>query len=367
MKKVLLIMLISIGLLISLLIPDAYATVLYYHTDHLGSSSVLTDGLGNISRETQYYPYGETFQDTSADQSPYKYTGKEADEETALYYYGARYYDPGIGIFISTDSIRQYASPYAYSGNNPIRFVDIDGNVYIGAIEREALNETVQVAAQLIPGSLSTLADGANLGGINAFGYKQFGDKQLQDLLIIMENHPLLAGEDVITGRWGGKGSDEFFIVAKEGKLKEIMEHGDFKGLFKFENPVDPNKISNVAEAFGKSFPGRSSLRKRLSNLIKGAGGDTNIDPKDWQSALSRAKLRSNFGGIAKSLMNLLKNSGKALKSVPSGEDLLPFTPTGDTKEALDHYKSIEDPSSKEVFRSLNIWWGHYDPEYGEL
>jgi RHS repeat-associated protein len=58
--------------------------------------------------------------------SPYLYTGQLHDPETNLYYYGARYYDPQLACFISTDPVKNN-SPYTYVRNNPLRLVDPDG------------------------------------------------------------------------------------------------------------------------------------------------------------------------------------------------------------------------------------------------
>ena len=90
MKKVLLITLLSIGLLITPLISKGYASAVYYHSDHLGSSSVITESTGSISGEMQYYPFGMKFHDSTAQNLHYEYTGQESDDETGLYYYGAR-------------------------------------------------------------------------------------------------------------------------------------------------------------------------------------------------------------------------------------------------------------------------------------
>ena len=62
--------------------------------------------------------------------SPFKFNGKEYDEETGNYYYSARYYDPKLSIFISVDPLAdKYPgwSPYNFCMNNPIYFIDPDG------------------------------------------------------------------------------------------------------------------------------------------------------------------------------------------------------------------------------------------------
>ena len=52
----------------------------------------------------------------------------ELDDEIALNYFGARYLDPMLGMWISVDAARQYQNPYLYAGNNPVMRVDPDGN-----------------------------------------------------------------------------------------------------------------------------------------------------------------------------------------------------------------------------------------------
>ena len=64
----------------------------FYHSDHLGSTSYITDKDANITQFDAYLPYGELLVDehSTSEDMPYKFNGKELDEETGLYYYGAR-------------------------------------------------------------------------------------------------------------------------------------------------------------------------------------------------------------------------------------------------------------------------------------
>ena len=120
-------------------------SVYYYHTDHLGSSSVMTDSSGIVKEEIYYYPYGKTRSNSGTLNVKQKFTGQELDDETGLYNYGARYYDPEIGRFVSADSIVQdYTDPqtlnrYSYCRNNPIILTDPSGSIFgiddiIGAV-----------------------------------------------------------------------------------------------------------------------------------------------------------------------------------------------------------------------------------------
>ena len=108
----------------------------YYHSDHLGSSMLITDETGDVTQQLDYLPYGEVFlerrkQDPDVDYfTPYKFNGKELDEETGLYYYGARYMNPRLSIWYGTDPMQEKSSnssSYAYCKNNPVRFIDPTG------------------------------------------------------------------------------------------------------------------------------------------------------------------------------------------------------------------------------------------------
>ena len=108
----------------------------YYHPDHLGSSSYITNLDGEVVQHIEYVPFGEVFVEERNNiwNTPYLFNAKEFDEETGLYYYGARYYDPRISLWISTDnSEEKYAefSSYCYVGNNPIILNDPNGNDWL--------------------------------------------------------------------------------------------------------------------------------------------------------------------------------------------------------------------------------------------
>ena len=115
----------------------ASGTIHYWHGDHLGSSSVITDSTGAKVQALTYYPYGATRTNVPGTpvNVPYKFTGKELDN-TGLYYYEARYYDPTLGRFISADTMighmfdPQDLNRYAYARNNPILYTDPTGHFF---------------------------------------------------------------------------------------------------------------------------------------------------------------------------------------------------------------------------------------------
>ena len=117
---------------------DAYEKMqFYYHPDHLGSSSYITNLDGEVVQHIEYVPFGEVFVEERNNiwNTPYLFNAKEFDEETGLYYYGARYYDPRVSLWISTDPYEDkypFVNSYCYVLNNPIKLIDPNGkDVYI--------------------------------------------------------------------------------------------------------------------------------------------------------------------------------------------------------------------------------------------
>ena len=117
----------------------------FYHPDHLGTSNYITDTNGKLYEHLEYFPFGESWveENSNTQRTPFLFTAKELDEETGLYYFGARYYDPRTSVWQSGDPVLGkylngaaggvYESSnlalYTYGRNNPIIFKDPDGNI----------------------------------------------------------------------------------------------------------------------------------------------------------------------------------------------------------------------------------------------
>ena len=108
----------------------------FYYSDHLGSTSYITDDKANITQYDAYLPYGELLVDehSSSEDLPYKFNGKQFDEETGLYYYGARYMNPVTSLWYGVDPLAEkyfMTGAYVYCGDNPIVLKDPDGRGWI--------------------------------------------------------------------------------------------------------------------------------------------------------------------------------------------------------------------------------------------
>ncbi len=104
----------------------------YYHPDHLGSASYITNLDGEVVQHIEYVPFGEVFieERNNTWNTPFLFNGKELDEETGLYYVHDRYYNPRISIWYGVDKMTEKYpswSPYHYCHNNPVNMTDPDG------------------------------------------------------------------------------------------------------------------------------------------------------------------------------------------------------------------------------------------------
>ncbi len=113
---------------------SSHHTTYWQHSDHLGSASWVTDTNGAAYQHLQYMPWGEPLLDQRKSgytyNTRYTFSGKERDEETGYSYFGARYYNSALSIWLSVDPMSDKypgVSPYTYCGNNPVRLVDPDG------------------------------------------------------------------------------------------------------------------------------------------------------------------------------------------------------------------------------------------------
>ncbi|MCK5180633.1 MAG: RHS repeat-associated core domain-containing protein, partial [Candidatus Omnitrophica bacterium] len=146
---------------------------MYYHADHLGGANVLTDGEGGVKEIIEYSPFGEYSRHdkygTDEEIARFYFTGQRKDDETGLYYYGARYYDPDIGRFITPDTIIQ--SPgnpqtfnrYGYCGNNPVNYTDPTGH-FFGFLVALVI-KAVTAVATYVAANVAVIATGAIVGG----------------------------------------------------------------------------------------------------------------------------------------------------------------------------------------------------------
>ncbi|TKB79488.1 MAG: toxin [Nitrospira sp.] len=112
----------------------------YQMSNHLGSASLELDETAQSISYEEYHPYGtSSYRATNSvievSAKQYRYSGKEKDEETGLYYHGARYYAPWLGRWQASDpsDLSDGVNVYRFNRNNPVRFLDPNGR---GALDQ---------------------------------------------------------------------------------------------------------------------------------------------------------------------------------------------------------------------------------------
>ena len=177
-------------------------------------------------------PFGETMAQQLGSNyynSPYKFNGKELDEETGFYYYGARYYDPRISIWQSVDPLAEKYpdySPYVYCGNDPINNIDPDGRYFVGINDKKvsftlAKDGTIKLGKNASP-LLKRL-----VASINSSGSKTAIAQIMKASQNETKIHTKIVKDKVNNGLLGLHQAHD-----KEGKpLKWDDKKGDFDGV----------------------------------------------------------------------------------------------------------------------------------------
>ncbi|MBF0618719.1 MAG: VCBS repeat-containing protein [Candidatus Omnitrophica bacterium] len=112
--------------------------------DHLGSTSIVLDETSTMTEKIEYTPWGEVKSydkyGTGPEVAQFYFTGKKLDDETGLFYFGARYYNPKLGRFLTPDTIvqspynPQTLNRYSYCNNNPINLTDPTGHSWLSKV-----------------------------------------------------------------------------------------------------------------------------------------------------------------------------------------------------------------------------------------
>jgi RHS repeat-associated protein len=157
--------------------PTPAPAISHFHTDHLGSTQMITDETGDVVEHVRYLPYGlvrgrwdgagNVIAAPSAGDVRFEYTGHERDTHSGLIYAGARFYDPLLGSFLSPDPESEFTSPYSYVGWDPVNGSDPTGRCELFCLL--VISFVVGFAIGLAEAALSgaSLGDALKAGLIN--------------------------------------------------------------------------------------------------------------------------------------------------------------------------------------------------------
>ncbi|MFP4418819.1 MAG: RHS repeat-associated core domain-containing protein, partial [Chitinispirillaceae bacterium] len=211
----------------------------YQLGNHLGSASLELDESSNVISYEEYHPFGTTSfrsADGGAEVSAkrYRYTGKELDDETGLYYYGARYYAAWLGRWTGCDpKVEDGWNLYVYVRGNPVNLADPDG--------RESDRKDVGVK---FPEGIDTADDMKsylNSGGIFEYEGKKYTISSEGPLNVEMvDGIPKFSGENLMAHEVENQGQKPSESLVEESEGDTVGEYvsksiksalmGDFSG-----------------------------------------------------------------------------------------------------------------------------------------
>jgi RHS repeat-associated protein len=243
----------------------------FYFKDHLGSTRNIQTTAARM--RVNYYPFGEQHTVTG-DETNHLFTGKELDNTTDLYYFGARYYDPSIGRFISVDPAHQDHSPYSYCANNPLTRTDSDGRVWDTIVDIVSVGYSAyEFAKDPSWGNAGLLA--ADVGGAFVPFIPSPGSVRLASKVVAH-------ADDVIdAGRTGDKIAD----AAKIGTISdETLQNAKSYQTYTKTNP-ETGKIY-VGRTSGTDLP-EANIAKRDKNHHM---NDKGFGPAELDKSSSNSK-----------------------------------------------------------------------------
>ena len=264
----------------------------YYHPDHLGSSSYITNLDGEVVQHIEYVPFGEVFIEERNNiwNTPYLFNAKEFDEETGLYYYGARYYDPRVSLWISTDPMEDKfpsVSSYTYVINNPLNILDPNGAdiVYVNLGGQEVYRiKNKNIYKTYIQTSRSyTSPSKGNLG------WKEVPMPK------IIQTRPS-SNEDVSSEKYQ---KNDYLIAARTGYFNQAKNHGILKLYSEGGHEISSEEIRQIPDldpTLVKAICIQESHAALTSSDIM-----TSNNPGDWGDG----KLKSAYGMKKKEKMSV--------------------------------------------------------------
>ena len=213
----------------------------YYYAkrDHLGSTRVLCHASGNTlvaDQATGYYPFGLAHGHENLNLNRYLFSGKELQDQSlggkllGLYDFGSRFYDPTLGRWFNVDPRLEFVSPYGYCANNPVLYIDPNGEDIVLTISKEV---TVTVATRLIDLKI-TVPDWTGARKIFTKSIRLQGDEILLAALdIVGIVDPTGIADALSASLYAQQGDLVNAMVSGVGLIPYL---GDFAKMFRMKN-----------------------------------------------------------------------------------------------------------------------------------
>lgn len=322
--------------------------------NHLGSAVLEADYEGAIITYEEYYPFGSTsFESTNqsaeVSRKRYRYTGKERDEETGLYYHGARYYASWLGRWASCDpaGTKTGESLYTYSGNSPAMLHDPTGaDPEPTAHEQNRTTASVlglaSAFASTLTGGMSFTSMGQGLRSVgiklnideitavsNGGSWSSAGNKQFLDSITNqftknagIATHQIPARPQISLAEEMQKGVQEFRTAASQlmtrtfSEVKELesLNNAAVSGIRNLDrssrelaNAVNASVRGRIARAADKALTAADVGLKRDAKLVAAALKEAGFDAKTLTALRQDAAVVNAVGDATKTTSTAVK------------------------------------------------------------
>ena len=303
------------GILKRILTDNGYIegnTYYFYIKDHLGNNRIVANSSGSVIQSTEYYPFGMTFaESTNQGAQPYKYNGKELDQDHGLnwYDYSARYLTNDVPRFTTIDphSENYYSwSPYVYVGNNPMRLTDPDGKDWRDFLNGivDGAKQRVEAYANAVAHPIETIQNMANQPApsigeviVNATDNITMGSVSSTVNAIKAVSTDVNGGNGSASGQYLGSLAADAGIAVVIGKAGEAVG----KGVSALSKGAAQNEITTVGRWMSKT---EYSTMSKTGQMIEGAGGKTSVTTgADTFKGAAKGSVYAEFGVPTNSLV----------------------------------------------------------------
>jgi len=250
------------------------STMLVYGTQSTSDPTVAN--LGSLKAAYDYRAFGEQVDLTwPTNKVTETFTGKEKDDETELSYFGARYLDQMLGMWVSVDAKRQFNSPYLYMGNryNPIIGFDPDGNRSIVIIDKN--NVTIYLPTKFTgpaatPENIKNIRTAVETQFSGQFGEYNVTTKVIEGEMNVVE---LLDGKGISRAN-GNDGIASIYMGGAKPLYSAKHEFGHLMGMDDKYGPNENNGGYSAFEGYEKNIMGAHDQYGVMPNQIEEAFGE---------------------------------------------------------------------------------------------
>ena len=306
--------------------PSSNPVYLYSLKDHLGNTRLEVNNSGTVTQQTDYYPFGMALKIAGSSDNKYLYNGKELQDDALFfgmvtldwYDYGARFYDPALGRWHSVDPLAEKYdsySPYHFSGNNPILFVDGNGMDWYSYTDddgnkhykyQDGSDKSIKVGDN----TYTNIGASVNIQLGEGYYYNAFQNYGVSSIDGPIDVKQKILGSSSLQGKLLSEGSG--FSQQGQAQIMTALIH---KGQNDFINhPVTQATLNGLLFVASGGIEGAASLLSAGRSLLAKAGG---LAAKEGMTIVGE--------GMARVEAAAAKNSGSViLNNMPS------FTGTAD-------------------------------------